>query len=184
LADGREVEYKAKKTDEITAAIIRELQPVVNGLGFALVELSVFRRKTDAQVKLVITKPPGDNKDCSAGISIDSRRFIKNQAWFISGVGTEELSKVHRSVLPRLELALSGKDLYVEVSSPGTGRIIKEGAEFCHFIGRDVKCWLKNSDDWKQGVLLAADEAKISLEMAEGVQEIKYETIAKAKLGN
>ena len=150
--------YKAKEPDEDTVSIISELEPVIGGLGFALVELDLFRRKGSAQVRLIISGP---------GI-----------------IGTDELSRIHRAVLPRLELALEGRDLYLEVSSPGTERIIREGAEFRHYTGKLVKCWQTGTDNWKRGILRDSDEKKITLETAEGIQEMNYETIAKAKLGN
>ena len=158
------MQYKAREIDEAAAALIGELEPVVGGLGFALVELDLFRRKGSAQIRLVITKPLSDGKENPAGI------------------GTDELSMVHRAVLPRLELILEGRDLYIEVSSPGTDRIIKEGAEFRHYTGKTVKCWLKGADDWKLGILRDCSKETITLEMAEGIQKLKYETIAKARL--
>ena len=148
------MQYKARENDEDTAALIREVEPVVGGLGFTLIELNLFRKKGSAQVRLVI-----------------------------DGSGTDELSRVHRAVLPRLELALEGRDLYVEVSSPGIDRLIKEGAEFRHHIGKQVKCWQTGGDSWKHGMLRGLDKEKITLETAEGIQTMKYETIAKAKLG-
>ena len=160
------MQYKAREPDEATAALIVELEPVVNGLGFSLVELDLFRRKGSAQVRLVITKPMTENKE-----SQDN-----------PGIGTDELSRVHRAVMPRLELALEGKDLYIEVSSPGTDRLIKEGAEFRYYTGKAVKCWQTGADNWKQGILRGSDNEKITLETAEGIQTMIYETIAKAKL--
>ena len=158
------MQFIARENDEATAALIGELGPVVNGLGFALVELDLFRRKGSAQVRLVIANPLAPDGEKPAGI------------------GTDDLSQVHRAVLPRLELALEGRDIYVEVSSPGIGRVIKDGAEFRHYQGRAVKCWLKGADDWKQGILRGSDKETISLETAEGIQKITYETIAKARL--
>jgi len=153
---GRYVQYKAREPDQDTAVIIGELEPVIGGLGFSLVEMDLFRRKGSAQVRLIISCP--------------------------GTIGTDELSRVHRAVLPRLELALEGKDLYIEVSSPGTDRLIKEGAEFRYYTGKAVKCWQTGADNWKQGILRGSDEEKITLETAEGIQTMNYKTIAKAKL--
>jgi ribosome maturation factor RimP len=153
---GRYVQYKAREPDQDTAVIIGELEPVLGGLGFSLVEMDLFRRKGSAQVRLIISCP--------------------------GTIGTDELSRVHRAVLPRLELALEGKDLYIEVSSPGTDRLIKEGAEFRYYTGKAVKCWQTGADNWKQGILRGSDEEKITLETAEGIQTMNYKTIAKAKL--
>ena len=158
------MQYKAKENDEDTAALIGELEPVVGGLGFSLVELNLFRRKGTAQVRLVVAKPLTDSNNAS-------------------GIGTDELSRIHRAVLPRLEFCLEGRDLYVEVSSPGIDRLIKEGAEFRYYIGKPVKYWLVGGDNWNHGILRGLDEEKITLETAEGIKEMKYETIVKAKLG-
>ena len=147
--------------------LIRELEPVIGGLGFALVTLSLFRSgKGSSRVRLVAARNP----------AASGREGAQS-----GGIGTEELSRIHRAVLPRLDLALEGADLYLEVSSPGTDRLIKNGAEFRHYKGMAVKCWRK--DKWEQGILRSSDEEKITLETAEGIQEMKYETIAKARLG-
>ncbi|MCL1814997.1 MAG: ribosome assembly cofactor RimP [Treponema sp.] len=150
------VRYKIREPDQDAAALIGELEPVIGGLGFALVELDLFRRRGSAQVRLVIT---GTGR-----------------------IGTDELSRVHRAVLPRLELVLAGRDLYLEVSSPGTDRLIKEGAEFRHYTGRVLKCWRTGGDRWEQGLLHGSDEERILLDTEEGIQELRYETIAKARL--
>ena len=166
------MQYKAKEQDRDTKALVGELKPVVLGLGFSLVEVSLFRSgrkkagKSNAQVRLIVTGKP------ETGLPGDTAPG--------SGINTEELSRIHRAVLPRLELALEGSDLYLEVSSPGTDRLIKEGAEFRHYTGKAVKCWRK--DKWERGILRGFDEEKIVLETAEGIQEMKYETIAKARL--
>jgi ribosome maturation factor RimP len=145
--------------------LVQELEPVVNGLGFTLVEASLFRMRGkgagNAQVRLVVT----GQAEGGGG-----------------GIGTAELSRIHRAVLPRLELALEGRDLYLEVSSPGTNRIIKEGAEFRHYNGRAVKCWLTGADAWERGVLRSSDMEKILLDAGGEIKQVMYETIAKARL--
>jgi len=155
------VQYKTKEPGD-AGVLARELEPVVHGLGYALIELSLYRggkKAGTAQVRLVI----GGQADGG-------------------NIGTTELSLIHRAVLPRLELAMEGADLYLEVSSPGINRLIKEGAEFRHYNGRAIKCWLKGAEDWKHGILRGSDREKILLETEEGITELHYETIAKAKL--
>ena len=161
------MQYKTGKTDRYTGELIKELEPVASGLGFVIVELSLYRSgrknagKSGAQVRLVVTRLPGGEGSPQ-------------------GIGTDELSRIHRAILPRLELALEGADLHLELSSPGTDRLIKEGAEFRYYTGKAVKCWRK--DAWERGILRGCDEEKITLETAEGICEMKYETIAKARL--
>lgn len=132
------------------------IKPVVQGLGMALVELSASRHRGSVQVRAVIYK---------AGT-----------------IGVDDCSQVHRAVLPRLELAFPGQELSVEVSSPGIDRLIKDGAELVHYIGRGVKCYRRDISDWSAGILTAADETHLMLHGKEGMIELIYEDIAKAKL--
>ena len=137
--------------------VFQSLEPVVRGMGMALVELSVYHGKgANVQVKAIV---------CGKG-----------------NTGIDDCSMVHRGILPRLELAFPEKDIYLEVSSPGINRTIKDGSEFAHYIGRRVKCFCTDISDWKEGVLRAADEEKIVFENESGETALPYETIAKARL--
>jgi ribosome maturation factor RimP len=84
--------------------------------------------------------------------------------------------------LPRLELEFPGADLYLEVSSPGIDRVIKDGSEFAHYLGMGVKCYRRDISDWTGGMLRSAGETGIVLETGEGEISVPYDTIAKAKL--
>jgi ribosome maturation factor RimP len=170
----RGMEYKTRERDKDTEALAGDLEPVIDGLGFSLVELSLFRSKKrgSTQVRLVITRPPGSGAPLNGQNGVDTP----------GSIGTTELSRAHRAILPRLEIAFPGADLYVEVSSPGTDRTIKEGAEFRHFTGRAVKCYRTDTSDWFSGILRACDTEKILLDTGEGITELNYDIIAKAKL--
>jgi ribosome maturation factor RimP len=97
-------------------------------------------------------------------------------------MGIDDCSRLHRALLPRLELEFPGGGLYLEVSSPGIGRLIKDGSEFAHYIGKGVKCYRLDISDWTGGVLQSAGETGIVLETGEGEIPIPYDIIAKAKL--
>ncbi|MDR1108782.1 MAG: ribosome assembly cofactor RimP [Spirochaetaceae bacterium] len=132
------------------------LEPVINGLGFVLVELSVFRHKGGVQIRAVVSGP--------------------------KPVGVEGCSSVHHALLPRLELAFPGQNLSVEVSSPGIERIIKDGSEFACFLGRGVRCYRTDISDWSGGILVAADTSRLTLRNKDGEMNLDYDVIAKAKL--
>jgi ribosome maturation factor RimP len=134
------------------------LEPVVRGLGFSLVELSLSRHKGSAQIRAVV---------CGSG-----------------AIGVDDCSRVHRALIPRLELAFPGTDLYVEVSSPGIDRLIKEGAEFAYYIGRGIRCYRTDISGWSGGVLESADETHIVLKGKDGMISLPYGIIAKAKLNS
>jgi ribosome maturation factor RimP len=106
----------------------------------SLVEATVSRHKGSTQIRVIVYK---------AGAN--------------AVVGINDCSGVHHAILPRLELAFPGEDLYVEVSSPGIDRLIRDGAEFVHYLGRGVRCYRTDISDWTAGILKAADAEKVTL---------------------
>jgi len=149
--------YIAGDTADVeTAEVRRALDAVLNGLGLRLVELTVSRHRASVQIRAVIYNG--------------------------SSVGTDDCSKAHRAITPRLELAFPGQDIYLEVSSPGINRRIKDGAEFACYINRGVRCYRTDISDWTAGILEAAGEKGIVLKTKEGTKELDFEIIAKAKL--
>jgi ribosome maturation factor RimP len=136
--------------------LIDSLEPVVRGLGMELVELSHSRYRGTVRVRVVV---------CGR-----------------EPVGLENCSRVHHALLPRLELAFPSRELYLEVSSPGIERLIKDGSEFVHYIGRGIKCYRRDISDWSGGILMAADSAGVILKSGDEEMKLRYELIAKAKL--
>ena len=136
----------------------RECAPLVEALGYFLVELNILNHKSGVRIYAVIAAK-------------DSAREI----------GVDDCSKVHHALLPRLEALLGTDDTYMELTSPGMERNIKNAAEFVFFIGREVRVWDKNISDWVGGKITAADDKSVTLEK-DGTEQIFYfENIAKAK---
>jgi len=152
---------REKDSKEPNAALFMSLEPLIRGIGMALVDLSVFHgNRGGVQVRAVVMSTErGDT-------------------------GVEDCARAHRLIMPRLELAFPGKDIYLEVSSPGINRLIKDGSEFEHYIGREVKCYRTDISDWTVGILRAVDGEKIVL-LEDGKETtLSYETITKARLGS
>jgi ribosome maturation factor RimP len=84
--------------------------------------------------------------------------------------------------MPRLELAFPRQDIYLEVSSPGIDRLIKDGSEFAYYKGKGVRCYRIDISDWTAGVLESADEKGIVIKTNEGAVRLDFNIIAKAKL--
>jgi len=147
--------YTAKETEE-AASLQAQLEEVLKGLGFRLVELTVSRHHGSVQVRVVIYNG--------------------------TSVSTDDCSRAHRAITPRLELAFPGNDIYLEVSSPGINRLIKCGVEFTHYLGREVRCYCTDISDWTAGILETADEKGIVLRTKEGALRLEFDVIAKAKL--
>jgi ribosome maturation factor RimP len=161
-----------------------ECGPVVAALGYRLVELKVIRHRGTIQVSVVITaKAPEPAGDGAPGAP---------------GIGVSDCARVHRVLLPRLEALLGSDDIAMEVSSPGTERLIKNAAEFALFVGRPLRVWDRTITEWRSGILAAAEDgclrlrpattaskAAVTLDEATdvaGVVTVMYEDIAKAKL--
>ena len=136
-----------------------ECEPLVDGLGFSLVELKITPQKTITKIEAVIA-----SKDPAVDISVN------------------DCSKVHHALLPPLQAILGTEDTSMELSSPGMERNIKNAAEFAVFIGREVRVWDKTANDWVGGKIAAADKISVTLETEDGEKRtVSYENIAKAK---
>ena len=132
------------------------LNPIVQGLGMSIVDLSVSKQRGTIQIRLTVTK---------SGV-----------------VSVGDCSKVHHAIVPRLELAFPEQELYIEVASPGIDRAIKDASEFQLYIGRGVRCYRTDISDWSAGIIERADDHHLVLRGAEGTVELSYDSIVKAKL--
>ena len=83
-------------------AYYHECAPLVEGLGYILVELKITSSGSTKKISAVIA-----SKD--AGVDI----------------GVNDCAKVHHALLPRLEALLGTEDTYMELTSPGMERNIK-----------------------------------------------------------
>ncbi len=146
------MQFSPKRDDPI----FDSLEPVVRGLGLSLVELTVSRHRGAVQVRLTVNK---------AGI-----------------VGVSDCSKVHRAVVPRLDLAFPDQEMSVEVASPGIDRVLKDASEFLMYRGRGVRCYRTDLSDWVAGIVVEADERRLVLRGSGGIVELPYDIIAKARL--
>ena len=132
--------------------------PLVEGLGYKLVDLKIVPAKTLTKISAIITgKDPAQN------------------------IGVNDCAKVHRALLTRLEALLGTEETTMELTSPGIEHNIKNAAEFSVFTGRDVRVWDKTVNDWVGGRIKAADDKKVILESEDSQKEIAFENIAKAK---
>ena len=133
------------------------LSPVVEGLGFSIVELSASSRQDGIHISLVIFSP--------------------------AGVSVKDCEKVHRLAAARTEVASETRDVYFEVSSPGINRNFKHADEFAVFAGRNVKVLCDGENEWVQGCLMSADEKNVIIKTIEKTEKkIPYSQIKKAKL--
>ena len=141
----------------------KECEGLVEELGYYLVELKFTKQGSTTHILAVIT-----GKDSTVNI------------------GVNDCSKVHHALLPKIEELLGTDDTYMELTSPGMERNIRNAAEFKLFIGKEVCVWDKTVTDWVGGKLIAADDKSLTLEVVQTDKSVKntevsYENIAKAK---
>ena len=135
-----------------------ECAPLVEGLGYYLVDLKIVPGKSVTKISAVITpKDPSVN------------------------MGVNDCAKVHRALLPRLEALLGTEETTMELSSTGIEHNIRNAAEFEIFTGRQVRVWDETITDWVGGKVLSADTESVTLEMSDGIKKVSYESIKKAK---
>ncbi|MBQ9280946.1 MAG: ribosome maturation factor [Treponema sp.] len=140
-----------------------ECEKIVSDMGFHLVELKISPQNGVTHILATIT-----GSDASVNI------------------GVNDCSRVHKVLLPALEELLGTDNTYMELTSPGMERNIKNAAEFSLFLGRIIRVYDKTVTDWVEGVLKAADSQSLTLEETkeDGTLESKvfsFENIAKAK---
>lgn len=136
----------------------KECAPLVEGMGFRLVDLKIARSSKGVKISVVIAaRDPADD------VSVDG------------------CAKVHHALLARLEALLGTDDVSMELSSPGIDRNIKNAAEFALFKGRSVRVWSREKGDWESGKIVGADTSCVTLEGEGGSVSVPYTDIAKAK---
>ena len=155
---------KGRGVEQDILSLKEPVQAVLKGLGFVLIELSVSRHRGSVQIRVVIYNCGCRGKAAS------------------SPIGTDDCSKVHRALMPRFELAFEQQDIYLEVSSPGVDRLIKDNSEFAHYLGRGVRCYRTDITEWTAGILESADEEGITIKKNGEVFKVPFGIIAKAKL--
>ena len=133
-----------------------ECAPLVEGLGYHLIELKIVPAKTITKILAVIApKEPDKN------------------------ISVNDCSRVHHALLPRLEALLGTDNTSMELTSPGIDRNVKNAAEFSLFV---VRVWSKKISDWIGGKIVSADETALTMETEKGETiTVPYGEMAKAK---
>jgi ribosome maturation factor RimP len=142
--------------DVDTGRIIQEISPVIEGMGYQLVELKLGRSKKLDDITVVIYK--------AAGISLD------------------DCTRVSRNILPRLELLDNLENLALKVTSPGITRVFKGINEYRIFIGKGVKVLLADTGEWIGGIIHSVTENILTIIKDDKEMNINFDNIKKAKL--
>ncbi len=138
-----------------TKELYQELFPLVQSLGYTVVDVQDAVVKRDRHVQVVIRNPRGNTSldDCAA---------------------------VSRLVQPRLTVLFDTRDIHLEVSSPGLSRSFKDVHEFTVFQEEQIRILI--DEQWTEGVLRDFDGAQVTLDTENKTVSYAVESIRKAKL--
>lgn len=142
--------------NDLEETIYNEIEGVIAGMGFSIVECKLGKSKQLNHISIVV---------------------FSNQ-----GVGSNDCAAISRNIHPRLEMIPGLHDISLQVSSPGITRKIKSPGEYLIFKGRGVKLLIKSEPDWIKGTIVDFKENVLTLEQEQGCIKIELENIRKARL--
>jgi ribosome maturation factor RimP len=138
--------------DTVRDAIV----PVLAGMGYALVELALGRRKGATRVSVVIYRQ--------------------------EGVGVDDCAEVSGMLLPRLETIEGMMDVSLEVSSPGIERTLRGPTEYAIFVGRGVRVLAGAETEWRSGIIERVEGGMLWLKIGREHKGFALADIRKARL--
>lgn len=148
-------------TRRITSAIREILQPIVDQQGIELVEVSIGNEGGRWILRVII--------DCEGGVTVG------------------HCTRVSRELSVHLDVEdLIPAQYYLEVTSPGLTRPLKDEKDFERFAGRTVliKTYRKVSGRKKiRGTLLGLEEETVKISLGDGLTvDVPLEDISSARL--
>jgi ribosome maturation factor RimP len=149
-------------TATLRERLIVLIEPLVERLGYELVELEYSAGRTSAVVRLFIDRP--------------------------EGIRVEDCESASREAAALLDVEDPIPTAYtLEVSSPGFDRVLRKPAHFVRFAGERVFVELKVPRAGRRrytGTLLAVDDVGITLEVDKEKVEVPFAEIGKARLAS
>ena len=146
-------------------ALLQMMEPVVEALGYELVDVEFAQSGRSGVLRLYIDKP---RVDAGAGVTVD------------------DCARVSHAVSEQLEVEDPIPGHYsLEVSSPGFDRVLRKRAHFERFIGERIFVELKlplNGRRRFAGPLRALTEDSVVVEVDGQDYTLPLERIQKAKL--
>ena len=145
---------------ELRNRLLGLLEPLVERLGFELVDVEVAPGKGQGTLRVFLDKT--------------------------DGVGIEDCERVSHEVSALLDVEDPMPGAYtLEVSSPGFDRMLRKPAHFERFVGERVWVELSTARDGRRrytGALAAANDSGVRLEVDGKDVEIAFAEIGRARL--
>ncbi len=152
----REREAAFLYSDTLAKEVREVAEPLLEGLGYSLVDLSIGRLSGSTRVNIVIYRR--------------------------DGVGVDDCAEVSGMLFPRLQTMESLPDPSLEVSSPGIDRTLRRPAEYAIFRGRGVKILAGDDTEWTGGIIERVEEGTLWLRQGRETRGFAISGIRKARL--
>jgi ribosome maturation factor RimP len=178
--------------------LIALIEPLLTGLGYELVELEYVPGRSNGLLRIYIDRlRPADGADrpqveeeqnnVTVALDDDDRIAAGDETDLReSGIGIDDCERVSREVSALLDVEDPIPTAYtLEVSSPGSDRVLRTKAHFDRFAGSRVHVELKAPRDGRRrytGTLKSVSEAGIELEVDRQPVSVPFDEIEKARL--
>ena len=149
-------------TGTLRERLIALIEPLLERLGYELVQLDYSAGRAHAVVRVFVDRP--------------------------GGVTLDDCARISRELSALLDVEDPIPSAYtLEVSSPGFDRVLRTQAHFGRFVGSRVFVELKEPREGRRrytGKLLTVDEAGIALEVDREQVRMAFDEIGKARLAS
>jgi len=178
--------------------LIALIEPLLTGLGYELVELEYVPGRGNALLRIYIDRAAAANDDenekknddeSSGTVALDSDgRIVEGQSQGLreGGIGIDDCERVSREVSALLDVEDPIPSSYtLEVSSPGSDRVLRTRAHFGRFAGSRVYVELKVPREGRKrytGLLAAVSDEGVELEVDRQRVSVPFDEIEKARL--
>ena len=175
--------------------LIALIEPLLMGLGYELVELEFVPGRSSGLLRVYIDHLQGDHPqgeltaEKNVTVALDSEgRIAEGDETGLTegGIGIDDCERVSRAVSALLDVEDPIATAYtLEVSSPGSDRVLRLKPHFERFAGSRVHVELKVPRDGRKrytGMLKSVSDIDIELEVDRQAVRVPFDEIEKARL--
>ena len=142
--------------ESLDKAVREAVEPLLEGMGYSLVDLSIGRLSGATRVSVVVYRK--------------------------EGVGVNECAEISGMLFPRLETIEGLTEPSLEVSSPGIERVIRREGEYSIFAGRGVRILAGTATEWFGGIIDRVENGTLWLRKGRETHGFAISDIRKARL--
>jgi ribosome maturation factor RimP len=175
--------------------LIALIEPLLAELGYELVELEYVPGRSNALLRVYLDRlnppPPAAQsaEEQNVTVTLDSEDRIAagdESRLSESGIGIDDCERASREISALLDVEDPIPTAYtLEVSSPGSDRVLRTRAHFDRFAGSRVHVELKAPRDGRKrytGTLRSVSDTGIELEVDRQPVAVPFDEIEKARL--